>query len=67
VTGDRDAIGAFAGRFGVSVIQEDADLASITHNLRTAVIGADGKVVRIFSGNDWTPSELLAALRQSVA
>jgi protein SCO1 len=67
VTGDPDAIAAFAGRFGVSVIHDDADLTSITHNLRTAVIGADGKVVRIFNGNDWTPSELLAALRQSVA
>jgi protein SCO1/2 len=36
---------------------------SFTHNLRTAVVGPDGKLRRLFRGNDWTPDELLAALR----
>ena len=26
----------------------------ITHNLRTVLVGADGKIVRIYSGNEWT-------------
>jgi protein SCO1/2 len=38
--------------------------ANISHNLRTAVIGADGKVVRVFNGNAWQPSEVLAVLKE---
>ena len=63
VTGDRDAISSFASRFGVSTIRETPDVQNITHNLRTAVIGSDGRVERIFSGNEWTPEELLDALK----
>lgn len=32
---------------------------SITHTLSTTLIGADGKVVRFYPGNDWTVSEVL--------
>jgi protein SCO1 len=64
VTGDPEAIRAFASRFGVSIM---ADGPGITHNLRTAVIGADGTVAHIFSGNEWTPAELLDALRRASA
>ena len=39
----------------------------ITHNLRTVLIGADGKIVRIYSGNEWTPSKVLDDLRAAVA
>jgi protein SCO1/2 len=63
VTGDRDAISSFASRFGVSTIRETPDVQNITHNLRTAVIRSDGRVERIFSGNEWTPEELLDALK----
>jgi protein SCO1/2 len=66
-TGEPEAIRGFASRFGVSVITEAADDAGITHNLRTAVIGSDGTIVRIFSGNEWTPAELLEALRRASA
>jgi protein SCO1/2 len=33
-----------------------------THNLRTGVIGPDGKLFRLHRGNDWTPEALLADL-----
>ncbi len=39
---------------------------SITHNLRTAVIGADGRVAAVYSGNDWTAAQLVADLRRSL-
>jgi protein SCO1/2 len=32
---------------------------SITHTLSTTLIGADGKVVRFYPGNDWTVSQVL--------
>lgn len=31
----------------------------ITHNLSTAVIGPDGKIVQWFHGGDWQPSDLI--------
>jgi protein SCO1/2 len=43
----------------------DAD-ATITHTLSTTLIGPDGKVVRFYSGNAWTPEQVLADLKQSV-
>jgi protein SCO1/2 len=66
-TGDRDAIAGFASRFGVSVIREGADAREITHNLRTAVIGRDGRLIEMLSGNEWTASQLLDALRRAGA
>jgi protein SCO1/2 len=67
VTGEREAIRAFALRFGVSIVGEEADVKNIVHNLRTAVVAPDGTIVHIFSGNDWTPAELLDALRRASA
>lgn len=55
----------FAAEFGVNVIREDD--GTITHNLRTAVIGPDGRVAAVHSGNDWTADALLADLRRSLA
>ncbi len=31
----------------------------ITHNLSTAVIGPDGKIVRWYHGSDWAVSDLI--------
>jgi protein SCO1/2 len=55
----------FAAEFGVNVIRE-AD-RTITHNLRTAVIGPDGRVVAAYSGNDWSADTLVADLRRALA
>lgn len=40
---------------------------TITHTLSTTLIGADGKVVRFYPGNDWTPQQVLADVKQSSA
>ena len=40
---------------------------TITHTLSTTLIGRDGKVVRFYPGNDWTPEQVLADLRQADA
>jgi hypothetical protein len=37
----------------------------VTHNLRTAVIGSDGTLLKMYTGNEWTPAELTEALRQA--
>jgi protein SCO1 len=64
LTGDRDEIDKFAARFGVSVGRALNDPRDITHNLRTAIVGADGKLVKVYTGNDWSPEQVLTDLKQ---
>jgi cytochrome oxidase Cu insertion factor (SCO1/SenC/PrrC family) len=40
-------------------------MPQIVHNLRTAVIAGNGKIVTIFNGNDWTPATLVAAIKEA--
>jgi protein SCO1/2 len=67
VTGTREGIDAFAAAFGVSIMREDGTMEEIIHNLRTAVIGADGTLVEVFNGNDWQPGQLVASIRAADA
>ena len=64
-TGDRQSIDQFASRFGVSVMREGTGAENVTHNLRTAVIGSDGTLQTVLTGNEWTPAELMRAVRQA--
>jgi protein SCO1/2 len=63
LTGDRDDIDRFAARFGVSVARALNDARDITHNLRTAIIDGQGRLVKVYTGNDWTPDQVLADLK----
>jgi len=63
LTGDRDEIDRFAARFGVSISRAINDARDITHNLRTAIIDADGRIVKVYTGNDWSPDQVLADLK----
>lgn len=67
LTGTPEAIGKIAERFGVSTIQQSDAIQSITHNLRTAVIDPRGRLVTIYTGRDWTPDQLVQALREARA
>ena len=64
LTGDRDDVDQFAARFGVSIARSLTDMRDITHNLRTVIIGADGKLVKVFTGNDWSPEQVVADLKK---
>jgi len=63
LTGKTQAIDDFVGKFGVFVVRNPNDERDITHNLRTAVIGPDGVVKKIYTGNEWTPDDILMDLR----
>jgi protein SCO1/2 len=60
-SGALDPSGATAER------SEDAAAAEIVHNLRTAVLDGERRVVALFSGADWSPAELVDRLRDAVA
>jgi protein SCO1 len=62
LTGDQMTIDRTAAKFGVGVMRTKGS-PYITHNLRTAVIGTDGRILHIYSGNDWKPAAVLAELR----
>ena len=62
-TGDRDEIDRFGARFGVSISRALDNPRDITHNLRTAIVDAEGKLVKVYAGNEWTPAQLVADLR----
>jgi protein SCO1/2 len=63
LTGDRDDIDRFASRFGVQVSRALNDARDITHNLRTVIIDRDGKLAKVYTGNDWTPEQILNDLK----
>ena len=65
LTGTPESIDDVASRFGVSVMREGDDAAPLTHNLRTAVIDPRGRVVKIYSGSDWTATMLVEDLREA--
>jgi protein SCO1/2 len=66
LTADKVTIDRFAAKFGVGVVRDGDAPGVITHNLRTTLIGADGKILKIYGGSDWTPATALADLRAAV-
>ena len=66
VTGDRDDLDQWASRFGVSVSRAMNDPKDITHNLRTVIVDRQGNLVRSYTGNEWTPEQVLADVRVMV-
>lgn len=61
-TGSDEEIRKITGFFGLSYWQENNQ---IIHGLRTVVISPQGRIVRIFRGNDWRPDEVVALLKAS--
>src|ERR1041385_8241327 len=54
--GSADEVNAIAKFFG---LQYEAKSDQIVHLLVTAIISPDGKIARIYSGNDWRPADVL--------
>ena len=60
LTGERDDIDQWASKFGVSISRAMNDPRDITHNLRTAIIDRQGNLVHVYTGNEWSPEQVLA-------
>jgi protein SCO1/2 len=52
--------------FGLRYEVDENDKAQINHSLRTAVIAPDGKVAKIFPGNEWTVADLKNELESAL-
>ena len=56
VTGSAEEIRKAADFFGLAYNQQEGQ---IVHNLRTVLIGSDGKVLKVYTGNQWKPEEVV--------
>lgn len=64
--GNDQEVKQIADFFGLRYEVDQNDKTQYLHSLRTAVIAPDGKVTKIFTGNEWTPDELLNELKAAV-
>ena len=60
-TGTKDQIKGLAQFFGLRYFRGSDQ---IVHSLKTAVIGPDGKVAKVYSGNEWKPDEVVQEMRR---
>jgi protein SCO1/2 len=60
-TAPKAMLADFLAGFDLHFSENEAGV--IDHNLRTVIIDADGKLVKVFSGNEWTPRQLAEAIR----
>ncbi|MBA3599895.1 MAG: SCO family protein [Acidobacteria bacterium] len=65
-TGTDKEVKAVADFFGLRYEVDAQDKTQFAHSLRTIVITPDGKVQRVFSGNEWTPNDLLKELQATI-
>ena len=66
LTGERDAIDRWASRLGMSISRAMNDQKDIAHNLRTVVIDRQGNLAQIYTGNEWTPAQVVADVQVMV-
>ena len=59
----KPVLGEMARYFDVGMTPGPDD--TITHTLSTTLIGRDGRVIRLYPGNEWTPDQVLADLRHA--
>jgi protein SCO1/2 len=59
-TGKADEIKQVAAWFGLQYWPAGEQ---VVHSLRTAVIAPDGRLVKIYRGNDWRPADIVADLK----
>jgi len=60
-SGTKDQVKGVAQFFGLRYY-EGSD--QIVHTLKTVIIGPDGKVAKVYSGNEWKPDEIVQEMQR---
>ena len=60
---DKNSLEKMALFFNLGITPEPD--STITHTLSTTLIGADGKVIRFYPGNEWTVNQVLTDMKQA--
>jgi protein SCO1 len=63
-TGSPEQIKSVAQFFGLNYWKDDKDKNQVIHGLRTAIITPDGKVAKVYRGNDWKPEDIVKDLEK---
>jgi protein SCO1/2 len=61
---DKPVLMEMAKFFDVGITNEPDQ--TITHTLSTTLIGRDGKVIKFYPGNEWTPDQVVGDVKQSL-
>jgi protein SCO1 len=61
-SGTKDQVKGIAQFFGLRYF---ADNDQIVHGLRTVIVKPDGKVAKVYRGNEWQPDEVLSELKKA--
>ena len=65
VTAEAAETAVFGRQFGLDVRQTGSAASDIEHNLRTAIVDPNGRLVKVYSGNEWTVDAVLDDLRRA--
>jgi protein SCO1/2 len=64
-TGEAAEIDRLGAAIGLVVERSTAEPAAITHNLRTAIIDRQGRLLEVLSGSDWEASAAFSRLKRA--
>ena len=66
-TGSADEVKGVAQFFGLRYFHDtESGQDQVLHSLRTVVIGPDGKLFKLYRGNEWKPAEIVSDLIEGV-
>ncbi len=65
-TGTDKEVKNIADFFGLRYEVDQNDKTQFNHSLRTIVISPEGKVQKVFAGNEWTANDLLKELQSTI-
>jgi protein SCO1/2 len=67
-TGSKDEVKGIAQFFGLRYYHDtESSDEQVIHSMRTAVVGPDGKVFKLYRGNGWKPEEILSDLKSLIS
>jgi len=67
-TGSKDEVKGIAQFFGLRYYHDtESNDEQVIHSMRTAIVGSDGKIVKLYRGNEWKPEEVLGDLKTLLA
>ncbi|MDX6560136.1 MAG: hypothetical protein QOF72_3185, partial [Blastocatellia bacterium] len=67
-SGTKDEVKGLAQFFGLRYYHDtESNDEQVIHSMRTAIVGPDGKVFKLYRGNEWKPEEVLNELRSLVS
>jgi protein SCO1 len=67
-SGSADEVKGVAQFFGMRYyLDSSSGKEQVIHSLRTAIIGSDGKVIKVYRENEWKPEEVLKEMQSAIA